>query len=171
MIAFAACVWWTPLAAPALSGNYTARESFQDTFAKFVVEDAEGNKEIDYDHLRKVTRLSVHFLDNVIDANKYAVPAIEEMAHFTRKIGLGVMGFADMLVELGVPYDSDEAVEIGRALMAFIRDESDQASIDLAAERGPFPAFAGSKWDENDDPHIRNACRLTVAPTGTIAPA
>ncbi|MBT4074771.1 MAG: vitamin B12-dependent ribonucleotide reductase [Chloroflexi bacterium] len=137
--------------------------------AKFIVEDADGNKEIDYDHLRKVTRLSVHFLDNVIDANKYAVPAIEEMANFTRKIGLGVMGFADMLVELGVPYDSDEAIEIGRALMAFIRDESDQASIDLAAERGPFPAFAGSKWDENGDPDIRNACRLTVAPTGTIS--
>ena len=137
--------------------------------SKFIVEDADGNKEIDYDHLRKVTRLSVHFLDNVIDANKYAVPAIEDMAKFTRKIGLGVMGFADMLVELGVPYDSDEAIEIGRALMAFIRAESDQASIDLAVERGPFPAFAGSKYETDGDPHIRNACRLTVAPTGTIS--
>ena len=137
--------------------------------SKFIIEDADGEKTIDYDHLRKVTRLSVHFLDNVIDANKYAVPAIEEMANFTRKIGLGVMGFADMLVELGVPYDSDEAVKIGRALMAFIRAESDQASIDLAAERGPFPAFVGSKYEADGDPDIRNACRLTVAPTGTIS--
>ncbi|MDA1257471.1 MAG: vitamin B12-dependent ribonucleotide reductase [Chloroflexi bacterium] len=137
--------------------------------SKFVVDDPQGGKSIDYDRLRKVTRLSVHFLDNVIDANKYAVPAIEEMAHFTRKIGLGVMGFADMLVELGVPYDSDEAIEIGRTLMAFIRHESDQASIDLAAQRGPFPAFAGSKYETDGDPEIRNACRLTVAPTGTIS--
>ena len=137
--------------------------------SKFIVEDADGNKEIDYDHLRKVTRLSVHFLDNVIDANKYAVPAIEEMAHFTRKIGLGVMGFADVLVTLGVPYDSDEAIEIGRTLMAFIRDESDQASIELATQRGPFPAFAGSRYETDGDPDIRNACRLTVAPTGTIS--
>ncbi|MFP6679433.1 MAG: vitamin B12-dependent ribonucleotide reductase [Dehalococcoidia bacterium] len=137
--------------------------------AKFIIEDDNGNKEIDYEHLRKVTRLSVHFLDNVIDANKYAVPAIEEMAHFTRKIGLGVMGFADMLVKMGVPYDSDEAIEIGRALMAFIRDESDKASVELAMERGAFPAFTGSKWDIDGDPDIRNACRLTVAPTGTIS--
>ncbi|MCH7642767.1 MAG: hypothetical protein IIC30_05765, partial [Chloroflexi bacterium] len=119
--------------------------------------------------LRKVTRLSVHCLDNVIDANKYAVPAIEEMAQFTRKIGLGVMGFADMLVELGVPYDDDKAIEIGRTLMAFIRDESDRASIDLATQRGPFPAFAGSRYERDGDPDIRNACRLTVAPTGTIS--
>ncbi|MCH8236174.1 MAG: adenosylcobalamin-dependent ribonucleoside-diphosphate reductase, partial [Chloroflexi bacterium] len=136
---------------------------------KFVVEDADGGKTIDYDRLGVVTRLSVHFLDNVIDANKYAVPAIEEMAQFTRKIGLGVMGFADMLVELGVPYDSDEAIEIGRELMAFIRAESDRASIDLATQRGPFPAFAGSRYEKDGDPEIRNACRLTVAPTGTIS--
>ncbi|MBM3958846.1 MAG: vitamin B12-dependent ribonucleotide reductase [SAR202 cluster bacterium] len=136
--------------------------------ARFLVDTKDG-KELDWQKLGETVRLSVRFLDNVIDANGYAVPEIEKMTKFTRKIGLGVMGFADMLVEMGIPYDSDEGVEMGRRVMKFIQEESDRASNDLAAVRGPFPAFEGSRYQKEGHKPIRNACRLTVAPTGTIS--
>ncbi len=121
---------------------------------------------IDWDRLGRTTKLAVHFLDNTIDVNEYAIPEIRSMNLQTRKIGLGVMGFADMLVKLGVPYDSPEAVAVGRDIMRFIMEQADSASAYLAEIRGPYGA-----WHENgvSHPRVRNACRLTVAPTGTIS--
>lgn len=136
--------------------------------ANFLIE--ENNKlQIDYPKLRNVVRTSVRFLDNVIDANSYSVQKIADMTKATRKIGLGVMGFADMLTKLKIPYNSDKGLEIGRSLMSFIREESDIMSEELAKERGPFPAYEGSRLDSPGNTKIRNACRLTVAPTGTIS--
>tara|TARA_B100000945_G_scaffold123125_1_gene97796 strand:- start:2824 stop:5295 length:2472 start_codon:yes stop_codon:yes gene_type:complete len=136
--------------------------------AKFV-KDSDGKVEIDWTKLSKTIRLTTRFLDNVIDGNKYAIPEIEEMNLGTRKLGLGVMGFADLLVKLGISYDSDEGVEIGRKIMAFFKEESDNESRDLAIERGPFPKWAGSDMEKRGEEPLRNACRLTVAPTGTIS--
>ena len=124
---------------------------------------------IDYDRLGRMVRLAVHFLDNVIDANGYAVPSIKEASLLTRKIGLGIMGFADMLVRLGIRYDSEEGIETGCALMSFIRQEADRASEALAVERGPYPVWEGSRPQREGAALMRNACRLTVAPTGTIS--
>ena len=136
--------------------------------AKLVIE-AEGQVEVDWDRLREVVRITTRFLDNVIDANAYSVDKIEEMTRSTRKIGLGVMGFADLLVKMRVPYDSEEGLNVGRKIMRFVRTEADQMSMELADERGVFPAFAGSIYDTPGQPRMRNACRLTVAPTGTIS--
>lgn len=136
---------------------------------KFVVEGADGTPELDWDRLGRMTRLAIHFLENTIDANQYAIPEIEAMNLQTRKVGLGVMGFADMLVQLGVPYDSEEGVEMGRRLMRFIMEQSDDESAALAEKRGPYPAFVGSPEEARGDRPMRNACRLTVAPTGTIS--
>ncbi len=124
---------------------------------------------IEWDRLERTVRTAVHMLDNVIDANQYAVAAIRDMTFHTRKIGLGIMGFADMLIQLGIPYDSQEAIEIGRKLMRFIKEEADAASSTLANGRGPYPAWYGSAPQRNGDTPMRNACRLTVAPTGTIS--
>tara|TARA_B100001250_G_scaffold414482_1_gene453154 strand:- start:9680 stop:12154 length:2475 start_codon:yes stop_codon:yes gene_type:complete len=135
---------------------------------KFVIE-SDGNQKIDWERLAKIIRLTTRFLDNVIDANKYAIPEIEEMNLGTRKLGLGVMGFADLLVKLGIPYDSEEGVEIAKKLMAFFKEESDNESRDLAIERGPFPKWQGSQMEKDGEDPLRNACRLTVAPTGTIS--
>ncbi|MEM3226749.1 MAG: adenosylcobalamin-dependent ribonucleoside-diphosphate reductase, partial [Thermoplasmata archaeon] len=101
---------------------------------------------IDWDLLREIVRESVHFLDNVIDANKFPLKSIEEMTKLTRKIGLGVMGFAEMLLKLNVPYDSDDALDIAEKVMKFINDESHQMSEELAEKRGTFPAWKDSKW-------------------------
>ena len=135
---------------------------------KFVIYDSSGPK-IDWDDLSKVIRLSIRFLDNVIDANKYAVEPIKKMTYGTRKLGLGVMGFADLLIKLQIPYDSKKGVELGRKLMLFFKNESDDESLSLAKERGPFPEWNNSKQKERGEPKYRNACRLTVAPTGTIS--
>ncbi len=123
---------------------------------------------IDWDRLSETIRTATHFLDNTIDVNEYAIPEIEEMNIQTRKIGLGVMGFADMLVRLGIPYDSDAAVEVGREVMRFIKQVADDESMRLAKRRGPYGGWAGEESDSVTPP-LRNACRLTVAPTGTIS--
>tara|TARA_Y100000401_G_scaffold111054_1_gene108892 strand:- start:721 stop:2121 length:1401 start_codon:yes stop_codon:yes gene_type:complete len=125
-------------------------------------------EKINWENLEKVTRTSVHFLDNVIDANKYATPEIEEMTKSTRKIGLGVMGFADLLIQMHVPYNSSTAREIGAELMTKIREWSDDESLELAKVRGTFPAWDKSNYDKETEAY-RNHCRLTVAPTGTIS--
>ena len=129
----------------------------------------DGGLALDYDRLRDVVRTSTRFLDNVIDANSYSVATIEKMTRATRKIGLGVMGFADMLARLRMPYDSEEGLELGRKVMRFVMDEADKMSQELADQRGVFPAFEGSIYDAPGQPKMRNACRLTVAPTGTIS--
>ncbi len=137
---------------------------------------------IDWDALAKVIHLSTHFLDNVIDANVYPLPEIHDLAQKIRRIGLGVMGWADMLVRLGIPYDSEEGVALARQVMAFVDEQARVESQRLAESRGVFPAWRGSIWGPDrtaarraDGSRIRQAqelrnCNLTtVAPTGTIS--
>ena len=137
---------------------------------------------IDWNHLRQVVHLTTHFLENVIDANQYPLPEITELAHRIRRIGLGVMGLADLFVRMGVPYDSDEAVELGRRIQKFVDDEAKVESERLAGIRGPFPEWERSIWGPDasaardaDGQRIRPMKKLrncnvtTVAPTGTIS--
>ena len=134
-----------------------------------MVKETDGEAEIDYRKLKRTVKLAVHFLDNVIDVNKFPIPEIAEMTHKTRKIGLGVMGFADMLIKLGLPYNSEKALETGEEVMRFIDQEAHKASAELAIIRGRFPAFEGSKYDIGDTAEIRNASCTTIAPTGTLS--
>ena len=123
--------------------------------------------DIDWHRLRKITKLVTNFLDNVIDANYYATPEIEQMTKATRKIGVGVMGFADLLVKLRVSYDSELAREIGNTIMESIKLIAEAKSLELGAIRGTFPAWEDSQYNIREN--YRNSCRLTVAPTGTIS--
>jgi len=124
---------------------------------------------IDFDHLKEVTRIATRFLDDVIDANKYPLEEIRQMSRANRKIGLGVMGWADLLIDLGVPYDSQEALDLADKVMKIIAEESDKMSVELAKEKGVFPNFEGSTYDTPDSEGIRNATRTTIAPTGTLS--
>ncbi|MEM2933637.1 MAG: vitamin B12-dependent ribonucleotide reductase [Methanocellales archaeon] len=127
------------------------------------------NGEIEWEKLRRIVKLGVHFLDNVIDANKFPMPEIEQITKANRKIGLGVMGFADMLIQLQVPYDSNEALEVAEKVMKFISEEAIKKSIEIAEEKGSFPNFKDSLWDKKGYTAIRNATLTTIAPTGTIS--
>jgi ribonucleoside-diphosphate reductase alpha chain len=153
---------------------------------KFVKADArpgvDPEQGIDWEALREVVHLSTHFLDNVIDANVYPLPEIHDLAQQIRRIGLGIMGWADMLVKLGIAYDSEEGVDLGRRVMAFVNEESRVASEDLAETRGVFPAWEQSIWGPDGkaalapdgtrirpERRLRNCNLTTVAPTGTIS--
>ena len=132
----------------------------------------EGDVAVDWERLGETVQAAVHMLDNVIDMNKYPIPEIAEMSKKTRRIGLGVMGFADFLVQMAVPYDSPEALEVAERVMGFIRERTHRASTALAQERGPFPAWEGSVYNGNDGGEVRlmrNSAPTTIAPTGTIS--
>jgi ribonucleoside-diphosphate reductase alpha chain len=125
---------------------------------------------IDWEALAKVVEQAVRFLDNVIDASRAPVRKVGERSPLTRKIGLGVMGFADLLIMLGVPYGSPESFALAEKLMGFITRQAHRVSMALAKEeRGPFPEFPGTLWDQHGGPPLRNATLTTVAPTGTIS--
>jgi ribonucleoside-diphosphate reductase alpha chain len=126
------------------------------------------NGALNWDKLRETIRNAVHFLDNVVDANVYPLKETADITLANRKIGLGVMGFADMLITLGIPYDSEEALKLGEQIMAFIREEAHKKSSEIAEKRGSFPNFKGSIWEQKY-PAFRNATVTTIAPTGTIS--
>jgi len=132
--------------------------------SKFVTDEGK----MDWDQLRETVRKAVRFLDNVIDANVYVLPEIEKITKGNRKIGLGVMGFADMLIKMGIKYDTQQGLEAGEKLMKFINDEGHKMSAELGEEKASFPNFRGSIW-EKDWKTMRNATVTTVAPTGTIS--
>jgi ribonucleoside-diphosphate reductase alpha chain len=132
--------------------------------SKFVTD----NGKMDWDRLKKTVRLAVRFLDNVVDANVYTLPEIEKITKGNRKIGLGVMGFADLLIKMGIKYDTEEGLQTAEKLMKFINDEGKRMSRELGEEKGSFPNFKGSIW-EKQFKTLRNATVTTIAPTGTIS--
>ncbi len=135
--------------------------------AKFVLENGDGPT-IDFDGLKEAVSWSVRFLDNTIDMSKYPLAEIDEMVYGNRKIGLGVMGFADMLYQLNIPYNSEEALEMAETVMRFIQENANEASRNLAEARGVFPNWENSIYKDRGI-KLRNATRTTIAPTGTLS--
>ncbi len=142
--------------------------------AKFYVpghnaDDDPSEQGINWEELEKTITLAVRFLDNVIDASHFPLKKIAERVRTNRKIGLGVMGWADLLFQLRIAYDSDQAVALAEKVMGFIEDKGRQASIELACERGCFPAYTESTYPAQGIPPLRNATITTIAPTGTLS--
>ena len=127
------------------------------------------DRRIDRERLAERVALGVRFLDDVIDVNHYPLPQIERITRDNRKIGLGVMGFADALIRMGIAYDSDEALGVAEELAALIEEHAQRASAELASERGPFANWKGSRWERRGSPPLRNATTTTIAPTGTLS--
>jgi ribonucleoside-diphosphate reductase alpha chain len=129
----------------------------------------EDRSDLNWDSLAETVKCSVRFLDNVIDANHFPIPEIERITHGNRKVGLGIMGFADTLILLGIRYGSDEAIHFAKKSASFIQEHAHKASEELAKKRGCFPNWQGSIWDTNYHRPMRNAAVTTIAPTGTIS--
>lgn len=131
----------------------------------------EGSKEkrIDWNQLKSAIHTAIHFLDNVLDMNEYPVKEIDQITSMVRRVGLGVMGWADMLVKLGIGYNTTEGCQLAEKVMQFVQLEADNASCDLAKVRGVFPAHKGSIYDHPNGIRPRNGARTTIAPTGTIS--
>ncbi|MFH1748834.1 MAG: adenosylcobalamin-dependent ribonucleoside-diphosphate reductase [Planctomycetota bacterium] len=136
---------------------------------RFVRNACTAAADVDWEALRETVEVATRFLDNVIDANNYPLPEIESICHANRKIGLGIMGFADALYQLGIAYNSEGGVAWGERFMKFINDEGHRCSEELARERGCFPNWKGSIWQSQHKRLMRNAAVTTVAPTGTIS--
>ena len=138
-----------------------------------MVKYSDGDVAIDWDRLSRMVEITVHLLDNVIDMNRYPIPEIEDMSKTTRRIGLGVMGFADLLIQLGLRYDSDEALGLANDVMGRILEDTHRASAALAEKRGVFPAWEGSIYNQAGPTGAvlprRNSAPTTIAPTGTIS--
>jgi ribonucleoside-diphosphate reductase alpha chain len=128
----------------------------------------DGNN-FDWESLRQTVHDSIHFLDNVLDMNEYPIEQVKIMTRSIRRIGLGIMGFADALLDMEIGYNTDEGIKIAEEVMEFIQRESDIASVELAKKRGVFPAFEGSIYDKPGEIKPRNGARTTIAPTGTIS--
>jgi ribonucleoside-diphosphate reductase alpha chain len=137
--------------------------------SKFIKVGPSGRKEWDFDGLRKAVHQSIHFLDNVLDMNEYPIDEVRRMTRAIRRIGLGIMGFADALLDMEIGYNSAEGIRAAEDVMRFVQAESDNASVDLAKKRGVFPAFEGSYYDKPGEIKPRNGARTTIAPTGTIS--
>lgn len=144
--------------------------------SKFVVDEVEDTQRsrsiedrINWQELKDVVHQAIHFLDNVLDMNEYPVAEISQMTAKIRRVGLGVMGWADLLVKLGIGYNTQEGFSLAETVMKFVQKEADNASCDLAKIRGLFPVFKGSIYDKKGEIRPRNAARTTIAPTGTIS--
>ncbi|AKG54268.1 ribonucleotide reductase of class II [Dehalogenimonas sp. WBC-2] len=133
-----------------------------------MIKPTDDGLEIDYDRIARIVPVAVRFLDNVIDINRFPTREIEQATKRTRKIGLGIMGFADMLIRLGIPYNSTKAITVAEEVMEFITGLAHEVSHQLAEERGVFPAYKGSSH-ETKGVTMRNACCTTIAPTGTLS--
>lgn len=133
-----------------------------------MVKKVNGRPETDWEKLERVVKIGINFLDNVIDANKYPIPEIERMTKANRKIGLGIMGWAELLIQLGIPYDSEEATRLAEKIMSFILEKGREKSEELGKNRGSFPNFEKSIWREKHKA-MRNATITTIAPTGSIS--
>jgi ribonucleoside-diphosphate reductase alpha chain len=130
---------------------------------------SDGRTEIDWEKMKQTIRIGVNFLDDVIDVSRYPLDEVDRMAKGNRKIGLGVMGFADMLIRLGIPYDSEGALRTGEEIMKFVKENGWAYSVELARKRGVFPNYPGSSYDRAGGPALRNATVTTIAPTGTLS--
>ncbi len=128
----------------------------------------EDKSDVNWEKLQRTVRTGIHFLDNIIDVNEFPLKEIEKKTRENRKIGLGVMGFAELLIQLDIPYDSNQALEIAQKIMKFIYEEARKKSVELGKMKGSFPNFKDSIWNESYDA-MRNATVTTIAPTGTIS--